>query len=133
MVMGIPHVKKPHMIVCTKTTGLGWFGVQLQVGRRIRITTQWFLLIAGCRLLVAACCLLVSGCWLPAALLHLAALLPGVGRGCWIVVVNHKGNRSITKGGDTGDTLDHVGRQKIEEKTNLDEFSAAAKSRRGRN
>jgi hypothetical protein len=67
---------------------------------------------------LAACCLLP------------AALLPG-GGGCWIVAVNHKGNRSITEDRDTGDLGTH---RETEGKTNLDDkFSAAAKSSQERN
>ena len=96
------------------------------------------LLVAGCRLLVAgfwlflACSLFLVACRLPLAACCLlpAALLPG-GGGCWIVAVNHKGNRSITEDRDTGDLGTH---RETEGKTNLDDkFSAAAKSSQERN
>ena len=95
-------------------------------------------LLAGCRLQVAgfwlfvACSLFLVACRLPLAACCLlpAALLPG-GGGCWIVAVNHKGNRSITEDRDTGDLGTH---RETEGKTNLDDkFSATAKSSQERN
>ena len=115
-------------------------------GKKNHVTTQllllvivaYCLLLAGCRLLVAgfwlflACSLFLVACRLPLAACCLlpAALLPGGGR-CWIVAVNHKGNRSITEDRDTGDLGTH---RETEGKTNLDDkFSAAAKSSQERN